>query len=359
MLPLRTLAVSLTLAVALAGCQQQAAAPQPPVAYVRIVEARAVPYNPVAALTGEVRARHQSDLAFRVPGRIVERLVDVGQEVAAGQSLARLDPQEQEADLEAALASVRAAEAQLRQAEATYERQRQLIAQGFTTRRDYDAAEATFRTAQGTLQAARAQASAAQDTRGYTLLVATAPGVITARLAEVGQVVQAAQPVFTLAQAGERDAVFAVQESLFLRQIDDATVRLALISDPTVTATGRVREVAPSIDAATGTVRVTIGIDNPPREMTLGAVLEGTVTLKGQPAFVVPWMALTSSGGRHAVWVMEKDGTAALRPVTLIAHETERAIIGDGLSNGDSIITDGTKLLRPGQNVSVLKAGGS
>lgn len=357
MVHIRTIALSLCLGFT--ACQQETIAPQPPVAYVRIVEARAQAYAPVATLTGEVRARHQSDLAFRVPGRVVERLVDVGAEVTAGQVLARLDPQEQQADLEAARASVRAAEAQVRQAEATFERQRQLIAQGFTTRRDFDAAEAAFRTAQGALEAARAQANAASDTRGYTTLAAGAAGVITARLAEVGQVVQAAQPVFTLAQSGERDAVFAVQEALFLRKNNESAVALALVADPTVTANGRLREVAPSVDPATGTVRVTIGIDNPPVEMTLGAVVEGAFPLKDRPAFIVPWMALTLVGGQPAVWVMEKDETAALRKVTILAHERERTIIADGLKDGDVIIADGTKLLRPGQKVSVLTKGGS
>lgn len=346
-----------SLLVALTGCRE-AAAPSPAPAYVRVEAARPIDYAPVTSLTGEVRARHQSDIAFRVAGRIVERLVDVGAVVSEGQPLARLDPQEQIADLDAAQASVRAAEAQLKQAQATFERQRQLIGQGFTTRREYDAAEAAYRTAQGGVEAAQAQANAAQDTRGFTTLVAGAAGIITARLAEVGQVVQAAQSVFTLAQAGDRDAIFAVQESLFLQRVGDGPVRLQLVADPAVTATGKVREVSPSVDATTGTVRVTVGIDAPPKEMALGSVVSGAVTLRGRSAFIVPWTSLSEDNGRPAIWVMQPDQTAAMKVVRLLAHETGRVIVSEGLAAGDMVITDGTKMLRPGQKVTVM-AGGS
>ena len=354
---LRRIFAASALLLVVTGCRE-AAAPQPAPAYVRVEAVRAVDYAPVSSLTGEVRARHQSDLAFRVAGRIVERLVDVGAEVREGQPLARLDPQEQVADLDAAQASVRAAEAQFKQAQATFERQRQLIGQGFTTRREYDAAEAAYRSAQGGLEAAQAQASAAQDTRGFTTLVAGSSGVITARQAEVGQVVQAAQSVFTLAQAGDRDAIFAVQESLFLQQVSDGPVRLSLVADPAVTAMGRVREVSPSVDATTGTVRVTVGIESPPKEMALGSVVSGAVTLRGRSAFIVPWMALGDDNGRPAVWVMQPDQTAAMKVVTVLAHETGRVVVGEGLAAGDMVITDGTKLLRPGQKVTPM-AGGS
>lgn len=357
-MPAPRLTALVALPLALAACNSDTAAPPRRETYVRVAKVMPGEYVPTASLTGEVRARHQSDLAFRVAGRITERLVDVGALVGEGQALARIDPQEQQADLDAAEASVRAAEAQLKQASATFERQKQLIAQGFTTRRDHDAAEAAYRTALGALEAARAQAGAAQDTRGYTTLLAGVPGIITARFAEVGQVVQAAQPVFTLAQSGARDAVFAVHEALFLRQTDGAPVKLALAADPAVTATGHIREVAPSIDAATGTVRVTIGIDAPPKEMSLGAVVTGTVSLKHRPAYVVPWSALTALGSRQAVWVMAADGSVDLRAVGVIAHETGRVIIGEGLNPGETVVIDGIKLLRPGQTVTVL-AGAS
>ena len=188
-------------------------------------------------LTGEVQARFRADLSFRVSGRVLERLVDVGAHVNAGDVLARLDPAEQQADLDAATAAVAAAESQLRVAQATFDRQKALIAKRFTTRVAYDQAQEALRNAESTLELAKAQLGTAKDALGYTELRAGAAGVITARNLEVGQVVQAAQPVFTLAQDGDRDAVFDVLSPFSLAISMAAAVSLALVSDPDVTAT--------------------------------------------------------------------------------------------------------------------------
>src|ERR1700682_2695376 len=168
-------------------------------------------------LTGEVQARFRADLSFRASGRVLARLVDVGAHVNSGDLLARLDPAEQEAELDAATAGVAAAESQLRVAQATFDRQTSLISSGFTTRVAYDQAQEQLRTAQSTLESAKAELGKAREGLDDTELHARAAGVITARSLEVGQVVQAAQSVFTLAQDGEGDAVFDVPESMFLR----------------------------------------------------------------------------------------------------------------------------------------------
>ena len=144
-------------------------------------------------LTGEVQARFRADLSFRVSGRVLARYVDVGAHVQAGEVLALLDPAEQQADVDAATAAVLAAESQLRVAKATFERQKALIASGFTTRTVYDQAQEGLRTTEGVLEAAKAQLGTSKDALGYTALRAEAAGVITARNLEVGQVVQAAQ----------------------------------------------------------------------------------------------------------------------------------------------------------------------
>ena len=199
-------------------------------------------------LTGEVQARFRADLSFRVSGRVIARLVDVGAHVNAGDVLARIDPAEQQADLDAATAAVAAAESQLRVARATFERQKALIANGFTTRPLFDQAQEGLRTAEGQLETAKAQLGTAKDALEYTELRAGAAGVITARNLEIGQVVQAAQPAFTLAQDGDRDAVFDVYKSVFFGDFEGDQVSLSLVSDPSITATGHVREVSPAID---------------------------------------------------------------------------------------------------------------
>ena len=289
------LAVAL-VATALSGCNDHAAAPTARAAFVRTEIVQPRDRQASVTLTGEVQARFRADLSFRVSGRVLARYVDVGAHVKAGEVLAVLDPAEQQADVDAATAAVIAAESQLRVAKATFERQKALIASGFTTRTVYDQAQEGLRTAEGVLEAAKAQLGTSKDALGYTALRAEAAGVVTARNLEVGQVVQAAQPVFALAQDGERDAVFDVYESIFFGDLDGSRVSLALVSDAGVTANGHVREVSPAIDAKSSTIRVKVAIQDPPAAMTLGSAVAGTVKAKAQQQIALPWSALVGGG---------------------------------------------------------------
>jgi len=346
------LAVAL-VAIMLSGCNDHAAAPTTRATFVRteIVQPRGMQVS--ATLTGEVRARFQADLSFRVSGRVIERFADVGSHVEAGQVLALLDPAEQQADVDASSAAVAATESQLRVAKATFERQKSLIASGFTTRPSFDQAQEGLRTAEGALEVAKAQLGSANEALGYTALRAEAAGVITTRSLEVGQVVQAAQPVFTLAQDGERDAVFDVYESIFFGGLDGSRVSLALISDPDVTASGYVREVSPAIDAKNSTIRVKVTIQNPPVAMTLGSALAGTVKTKAQRQIALPWTALMAAGSRPAVWIIDPTTrTASLKPVTVGGYEAGGVVIEAGLEPGERVVVDGGKLLSDGQPVT-------
>jgi membrane fusion protein, multidrug efflux system len=304
-------------------------------------------------LTGEVRARFRADLSFRVSGRVLERLVDVGAHVNAGDPLARLDPAEQQADLDAATAGVAAAESQLRVAQATFDRQNQLLSSGFTTRVAYDQAQEQLRTAQSTLESAKAELGRTREALGDTELNARAAGVITARNLEVGQVVQAAQSVFALAQDGDRDAVFDVPESMFLGDVEGDHVSLALISGSDVMAVGYVREISPAVDPKSSTVRVKVAIQNPPAAMTLGRAIAGTAGTKPATQITVPWTALMAAGSKPAVWIVDPNTkTALLRPVTIGAYEAGSVLIKAGLEPGDRVVVDGGKLLSSGQPVT-------
>jgi membrane fusion protein, multidrug efflux system len=353
---LARIAGSLAVA-ALAGCSQ-GPAPEKPLAAVKTQTVELTDYAPRVELTGEIKAQAQSDLSFRVSGRVIERNVDVGDHVGPEQALAKLDPQEQEANVRAAEANVQAAEAQLRQASSNFERQRTLLAQGFTTRANYDQAEQSFRTAQGSLDAARAQLATARDQLSYTALRAGLSGIITARNVEAGQVVQAAQSVFILAQDGPRDAVFAVHESAFGLERTDPAVELVLISDPSVKATGRVREVSPTVDPATGTVRVKVGIDQTPPAMTLGAAVTGSARFKGRKLVVLPWSALASQDAKSAVWIVHPQTQAvSLKPVTIDTYKTGELMVRAGLEPGEIVVTSGGQLLRPDQRVALAGEG--
>ena len=341
------------LATSLSACNDRSSAPVERAAFVRIDIVQPRDGQASLTLTGDVEPRFRADLSFRVSGRVLARLVDVGAHVDAGDVLARLDPAEQQADFDAATASVAAAEAQLRVAQATFDRQSSLLSSGFTTRVAYDQAQEQLRTAQSTLESAKAELGRAREALGDTELHARAAGVITARNLEVGQVVQATQSVFTLAQDGERDAVFDVPESMFLGDMEGGRVSLALVSGPDMTAVGYVREISPAVDPKSSTVRVKVAIQNPPPAMTLGSAIAGTAATKPATAITVPWTALMATGSKPAVWIVDpKTSTASLKPVIVGAYEAGSVLIKEGLEAGDRVVIDGGKLLSSGQPVT-------
>ena len=341
------------LAMPLSACNDHSTFSAERAAFVRteIVEPR--DGRAAVTLTGEVQARFRADLSFRVSGRVLERLADVGAQVNAGDVLARLDPAEQQADLDAATAGVTSAESQLRVAQATFDRQSYLISSGFTTRVAYDQAKEGLRTAESTLETAKAQLGTAKDALGYTELRAGAAGVITARSLEVGQVVQSAQPVYTLAQDGERNAIFDVPESMFFGDVENGQIALSLVSDPNITAVGYVREVSPAVDPKGSTVRVKVAIRNPPAAMTLGSAIAGTARTNAATNISLPWTALMATGSKPAVWIVDqRTKTVSLKPVTIDAYKAGAVLIRGGLEPGERVVVDGGKLLSSGQPVT-------
>ncbi|PLX36799.1 MAG: efflux RND transporter periplasmic adaptor subunit [Hyphomicrobiales bacterium] len=346
------------LALAVFGCREQSSESDKLPTLVRVETVAFAEHSETIELTGEIRARVQNDLAFKVAGRIVERFADVGDHVAAGTTIARLSPHEQQADLEAAEASVRAAEAVLRQAKTTLERQKALLGKGFTTRRQFDTAEEAFRVAEGTLDASEARLSTARQNLADTELKAEADGVVTARSGEVGQVVLPGQAVFTFANDGPRDAVFDVFETLLANELATQEMTVSLVSDPAVTTTAILREVSPTVDATKGTVRVKFGIDNPPAGLTLQASVAGKVRLKPERLALLSWSALTVSADGPAVWVLEPESrSVSLRPVEVARHERDVVMIRSGVEPGEQVVAGGSQLLHVGQVVAVAGAG--
>ena len=351
--PMRAALALMLLAAPLGACNDRAVPTVERAAFVHTEVVQPQDRQASLTLTGEVQARFRADLSFRVSGRVLARRVDVGAHVNAGDLLARLDPAEQQADFDAATAAVAAAEAQLRVAQATFDRQSNLLSSGFTTRVAYDQAQEQLRTAQSTLESAKAELGRAREGLGDTELHARAAGEITARSFEVGQVVQAAQSVFTLAQDGERDAVFDIPESMFLGDVEGGHVSLALISGSEVTAVGYVREISPAVDPKSSTIRVKVAIQNPPPAMTLGSAIAGTAGTKPATEITLPWTALTAVGPKPAVWIVDpKTKTAKMKPVTVGAYEAGAVLIKEGLEAGDRIVIDGGKLLSSGQPVT-------
>lgn len=347
------------LALTLGSCgEDKKPTAQAPVSVLTQVAAFAPDFTSVS-LTGEVRARVQSDISFRVAGRIATRNAEVGDRIEPGQILATLETTEQTADVAAATAGVQAADATLRQATGAFERQKSLMASGFTTQANFDNANQALLAAQAALVSAKATLSTAQEQLGYTALRADAAGIVTARSAEAGQVVEAAQSIFTIARDGARDAVFDIYETLLTKRRSGDTIAITLLSDPRIKATGRVREVAPTIDSTTGTVRVKITIDDPPPEMGLGAAVTGVGRFEAHDVITLPRTAFFAEGDKPAVWIVDPQAkTVSLRQVVVDGYRSGELLLRDGLKAGDIVVTAGVQLLRPGQVVTPLPAAG-
>lgn len=352
------IAAILAASLALAGCGAEPEAEAPAPRPVRVVTVEKGVGGQVASFTGDVQAQDEAALAFRVSGRMIERSANVGDVVKAGQVVARLDPQNALNARRSAQAALAAAESQLVTAANTFERQEQLLRNGFTTQANHDAARTALQAAQSGVDNAEAQLKIAQDNVSYTELVADAAGTVTARGGEPGEVVQAGQMILQLARQGGRDAVFDVPANVLRAAPADPVITVALSDDPSVTATGRVREVAPQADPVTRTFRVRVGLDNPPAAMRLGSTVVGRVELGTDAAIELPASALTAVNDRPAVWVVDPaTGTVALRNIELRRFSPASISVETGLSPGEVVVTAGVQALHPGQKVRLLGAG--
>jgi len=345
----------LGLLTLLSGCGQEKAEPkQHSRVFVQAVQS--ADFAAAVTLTGDIQARVQTDLSFRVGGKIIQRMVDVGDRVTAKQVLAKLDPKDLQTNVDSAQAQVVAEQARVKQTAAAFVRQEKLLPKGYTSRSEYDAAQAALRSSQSALAAAQAQLANAREQLGYTALIADAPGVITARQAEVGQVVQATVPIFSLAQDGERDAVFNVYESLLVEP-PDAPITVSLLDNPSIKAQGKVREVTPAVAANTGTVQVKIALEALPKGMQLGSVVSATANGPAKPSIELPWSALTKDLNEPAVWLIDSDGKAQLHKVSVARYLTGKVILSDGLKGGEKVVVAGGQLLHPGMLVEIAQQG--
>ena len=346
----------LTLISALTACKKQEAAAPQEIRPVRTVTVEPKEAGETLSLTGEIQPRYQADLGFRVNGKILARPVDVGTPVKTGDLLARLDPQQFRQDLEVAKADVAKADAEVTRARAQEYRQRELLKNGHTTQVAYDQALKTSKTAQAEADAARAKQVQASENLGYTDLTADADGVISAIGAEPGQVVSAGQMVVRLAQPGEREAVFNIAEATFKSPPKNPAVEVELVSNPDIKTVGKVRYVSPQADPTTRTFTVRVSLPDAPARMRLGANVVGSVTVNQGRNITIPGSALFQKDGQPAVWLVTKDGTVQLKPITVARYQGDTVVVGDGLAQGDVVVTGGVQKLLPGQRVRLMQA---
>jgi RND family efflux transporter MFP subunit len=347
---------ALVLLLALPACQKEEKAASQAVRPVRTVTVALQEGGENVSLTGEIQPRYQADLGFRVHGKILERPVDVGTQVRKDGLLARLDPQQYKQDLEVAKSEIAVAEAEVTRSQNQEYRQRELLKNGYTTQVQYDQALKTFKTAQAQLDAARARQIQASENLGYTELKSDNDGVITAIGVDPGQVVSAGQMVVRLAQPGEREAVFNIAEGAFKKRPTDPTVTVHLVSNPEIETAGKVRYISPQADPATRTYTVRVSLPEAPPQMRLGANVVGTVMLDQGQTVSIPGSALFQKDGKPAVWLVEKDSTVQLKPITVQRYQGDSVVVGDGLAQGDVVVTAGVQKLLPGQKVALMEA---
>jgi RND family efflux transporter MFP subunit len=348
---MRPCLVLLMLLAVLVGCKPEDAPASLRLVRTLVVDPKSIREDRHAI--GEVKPRYESDLSFRVAGKVLVRLFDVGASVRQGDTLAALDTQDYQNRLRSAEADVSSAEAALVEAQGAEARQAKLLKDGWTTRATYDTVLRNLRTAEAKLAAARANLDLTRDQLKYTELKADFDGVITAVGAEAGQNVNAGQMVVKLARPDDRDGVFNIAETA-LADVTDAFPEVIVwpLSNPSLTVEGVVREISPVADPATRTYTVKVTLKNPPPQLRFGMSIGGR--LKGHAALAVtlPLSALFEKNGSPAVWVLDQQSSSVtLRPITVARYEANTVVVASGLIKGDIVVTAGVNTLTAGQKV--------
>lgn len=309
------------------------------------------------AFPGEVRARQEVALSFRVPGKIAKRHVDAGARVKAGQILARLDDSDLLLQSQASAASLQALRADRDLAAAELKRYAELVGPQLVSKSLYESKKAQAEAAQSRYQQAAAQARVNANQAGYAEINAPAAGVISQRLAEAGQVVAAGQTVFQFAQDGPRDIAITVAERHLSELSLGQAVGVELWTEPGERHAGKVREIAAAADPMTRTYAVRVALDDAAVPTQLGQSARVLVSNRTNGTLSIPMSALTEAGGKPAVWVFEpKDGKLRKQPVNVTGYGARLATIGGGLQPDQWIVQAGVHMLREGEAVRAVDA---
>lgn len=334
------------------GCSAE---PPPEKTAVRVVAQQVAQVAGLAqtVLTGDVQARFVSELAFPSAGKVAQLSVDVGDKVVTGQMLGRLDPLELRATLDISEAELQALQARVDLARADYSRQARLLPQGYTNRNEYERAQAALKGAEAELMTATARHQLARDAVADADLLALADGVVVARPVAPGEVVQAGQVVLSLAHDEAPEAVFDWYEALPTGLVIGAPIHLHTLSEPAREISGLVREIAPSVSASSGTLRIRVSLPAEAWHWPLGTVVAARLAESLGPVVVLPWAALSRDQGQPAVWRIDAQQRVSLSRVEVSRYETGRVLVTAGLRDGDLVVAQGGQLLYPGQQVEV------
>jgi len=342
--------------VALSGCTSKAAAPEPP-HNALVARAQAAGKTDAEIYSGDVRARFESQLGFRVNGKIKARLVDVGAKVAEGQALAELDPLDLKLQVSSAAANVSAARASRDLAQSEYARYEPLVAKHFISQTQFDSVSNTLKAAQAQLQQAQAAYAVAQNQAEYTTLRADHAGLITAINAEAGQVVTAGLPIATLARDGALEVEIAVPENRIATVNAGGAAAIESWADTGKLLAGHVREIGAEADHTTRTYRVRVSFDDSSVAPRLGQTARVYFATDSAAQWIVPLSALYEREGKPAIWVVDaKTRQVHLAPVTVASYREQGAALSGGIGAQDWIVTAGVHKLLEGQAIAPVDA---
>ncbi|WP_432704686.1 efflux RND transporter periplasmic adaptor subunit [Ensifer sesbaniae] len=349
-----TIALISTLSTALAGCSEEKSETADVVRPVKVVEIAQADAARQLSYSGAVRARTEMNLGFRVSGKIVERIVNVGDRVKVGDRLARIDATDYELAVRSATANLEAAERQVETVELVRDRAKQLLARKFASQAQFDQAVLSYNQAVATRDAAKSALSQAKNQVVYTSLVADRPGIVTAINADVGQVVGSGTPVATVAVEGEKEVQVAVPETEIGNFKAGLPVKVGIWSDAGLSLDGTVREVAGSADQQSRTFSVRVSLPNDPRVLLgMTATVEASAG-SGTPFVSVPLSALAEKDGYPIVWVVDRGTeTVRSRPVTLADFTTDGVRVTEGLNVGDLVVAAGTQFMTDDLKVTI------
>jgi RND family efflux transporter MFP subunit len=339
--------------VMLVACSKKEPPPEP-VRPVLSTVVQAFGEENLGRFAGNIQARYESNVGFRVPGRIASRAVDVGAEVDKGALLASLDPTDQQNQLRSAEGDLASIQAQFINAQATARRQQDLFDRGVGSQAQLDSAQTDLKTTQASLDQARAAVSQAKDQLNYVELRADHKSVVTAWNAEAGQVVTAGQQVVTLAQPDIKEAVIDLPDTLVDQLPTGVVFQVASQLNPQITTTATVREIEPQAESTTRTRRARLTLAETPTAFRLGTAISVTLSSAIKPRVEVPLTALQEVDGKTRVWVIDpQTQTVSSRDVSVVSRNDSSVVLEYGVKNGERVVTAGVNSLKPGQKVKV------
>jgi RND family efflux transporter MFP subunit len=344
------------LAIALAGCNDKVAEKATPGRPVLVATVHYEAESPERSFVGTIKPRIETDMGFRVPGKVAKRLVEVGQTVEVGQPLATLDEIDLRLQAEQAEAEFRAATGVLAQAAAAEQRAKDLRVKGWATDAQLDQARAAADEARARLNRAERSVDLTKNSLSYATLEADTRGVVTATLIDAGQVVASGQTAIRVARFAEKEAVVAIPETLIGRA-KDGTASVTLWSEPDKKYAAKLREIAPSADSATRTYLAKFSLPEADDKVSLGMTATLTLAdLSTQRVARVPLSALFSEGGDPSLYIVDAQGEVALKPVAVKSYESNNVVISGGVDDGAKVVVLGVQKLDPAQKVRVVSS---